>query len=212
MPVIHEATEIKLERVDLGKRVPIARPVRKGQLVEPPRFAGIHLSGILRYVALAGGLMRALQDLDEEELPLRMALGHAWEEFAVSMYPEIDWQPGELIEEGIAMTCDGISSIWAPLPAPAPCLEEFKLTWKKVRSAEEMLDEWYWQQQGRGYCWGYGFNVVRWHCCYVNGDYRGSGPIYMRYLIEFSDSEVEKTGKMLLVNKERAVAKGYSES
>jgi hypothetical protein len=212
MPTILEETKISLERVDLRQRSPIARPVTKrGHLAEPSRFSGIHLSGILRYIALESGLMRALADLDEEEMPLRMALGLAWEEFAVSLYPEIDWQPGELIEQGIAMTCDGISSMWSPLPAPAPCLEEFKLTWKKIRNGADFLDEWYWMHQGRGYLWGYGFTLCRWHVCFVNGDYRGSGPIYMRYLVQFSDEEIAKTGKMLLANKERAVNKGYAE-
>jgi hypothetical protein len=207
MPIILDETKISLERTDLRSRSPIARPMtKKGHLVEPTRSSGIHLSGILRYVALEGGLMRALADLDEEEMPLRMALGLAWEEFAVSLYPEIDWQPGELIEEGIAMTCDGISSY-----QDAPCLEEFKLTWKKVREGRDFVDEWYWMHQGRGYLWGYGFRFCRWHVAFINGDYRGSGPIYMRYLLQFSDEEIEKTGKMLLANKQRAIAKGYAE-
>jgi hypothetical protein len=211
MPQILEETTIDLDRADLLSRSPIARSVSsRGRLIEPVRTKGIHLSGVLRYVAIESGLMKVAESIEEEELlPLRMALGLAWEEFAVSLYPEIYWQPGELSPEGIAMTCDGHSFI---VDRGSLCIEEFKLTWKKVRSGDELLrDEWYWMQQGRGYCWGYDARFIRWHCCYVNGDYRGSGPIYKRYLVSLSDSDVESTRSLILKNKDRAIAKGYAE-
>jgi hypothetical protein len=192
----------------------------------------MHLSGVLRYVATESGILKAIADIDEEALPLRMALGLAWEEFAVSMYPEVDWQPGEIVVDGIAMNCDGLSEnpkypqldaayqqfmqqADQALPVvvrPATQLDEFKLTWKKAKTAQDLLrDEWYWLQQGRGYCWGYEANLVRWHVCYVNGDYRGSGPIYKRYLIHFSDAEVESTQKMIQKNRAAAEEKGHAE-
>jgi hypothetical protein len=216
VPIIHEETEVLLDRGDLHNRYPIARPVsRRGRLAEPKRTAGIHLSGILYYLAKEGGLFKNIEeDRNDEELPLRMAMGLAWEEFAASLYPNMDWQPGEHSHEGIVMTCDGISSlpISPDLVTETPCLNEFKLTWKKTRTAEELLqNEWYWMHQGRGYCWGYDFRFVRWHICYANGDYRGKGPKYMRYLIQFSDEEIEKTGNMIRLNKQRAIEKGYSE-
>ena len=208
MPTILEETEIKLERVDMHKRSPISIPVSKqGLLMEPSRAAGIHLSGVLRYVAVTCGLMKVLQSIEEEEdLPLRMAMGHAWEEFAASFYPDMAWQPGAISAGGISMTCDGHSF------EPAFTIDEFKLTWKKVKTAEEMLrDEWYWQQQGRGYAWGYEALRVRWHVCYVNGNYRNSGPIYMRYLIEYTEKEIASTGRLLEKNKQAAVDNGYAE-
>lgn len=212
MPKLLEETTIDLDRADLLSRSPIARPVSsRGRLIEPVRTKGIHLSGVLRYVAIESGLMKVAESIQEELLPLRMALGLAWEEFAVSLYPEIHWQPGEISPEGIAMTCDG-HSYSEDQGHFRLCLEEFKLTWKKVRTGDELLrDEWYWMQQGRGYCWGYDARLIHWHVCYVNGDYRGSGPIYKRYLVELSDQDVESTRSLIFKNKDRAIAKGYAE-
>jgi len=216
---ILEETEVALERADLNRRSPIARTITKlGKLHEPKRTKGIHASGILRYVVIESGMMKVLAQMDEEDFPLRMALGLAWEEFAVSLYPEIHWQPGECIEQGIVMTCDGHSLYVEEDPIDggtnvhALCIEEFKLTWKKRRDAETFTrDEWHWLQQGRGYCWGYGAHLVRWHVCYVMGDYKGGGPVYMRYLIQFDDRDLETTGRMLIGNREKAVEKGYCE-
>ena len=205
---ILEETEVALEFADLNRRSPIARPITKrGNLHEPKRTKGIHLSGILRYVVIESGMLKVLSAMDEEALPLRMALGLAWEEFAVSLYPEVHWQPGEAVEQQIVMTCDGHSQRDDEL-----VIEEFKLTWKKRKDAESFVrDEWHWLQQGRGYCWGYGARLVRWHVCYVMGDYRGSGPVYMRYLIQFDDRDLETTGRMLIGNREKAAEKGYCE-
>jgi hypothetical protein len=229
MPTILEETDVSLERVDLNSRSPIHKNVnQRGRVVESTRAKGMHLSGVLRYVAVESGLLKVAQEIDEEELPLRMALGLAWEEFAVSLYPEIDWQPGEVTEDGIAMNCDGLSqNIKYPSvnltgwqqhdPSErvqfhsSTQLEEFKLTWKKIRSGQEMLQEWYWMQQGRGYCWGYDARLVRWHVCYLNGDYRGSGPIYRRYLIQFSNAEVDSTRRMIEKHKDAAEQAGHAE-
>lgn len=217
MPSIIEESQIDLQRMDLSRRSPIAKTISRGVHVEPERASGVHLSGVLRYVAVTSGLLKEVGEIDEEAMPLRMALGLAWEEFAVSLYPEIEWQPGEMITDGIAMNCDGHSCCEKYPVRPAGtltteaslCLEEFKLTWKKAKSAEELLKEqWYWMQQGRGYCWGYDARLVRWHVCFVNGDYRGSGPVYRRYLIQFSDADVESTRKMVMKYSIRAKAEG----
>lgn len=208
MPKILEETTVQLERLDLHARSPISRPLnKKGRLAESVRLPGIHLSGILRYIVIESGIMKDYSSLEEEELPLRMALGLAWEEFAASLYAEIDWQPGETLYHGIAMNCDGLSP-----SGDGPQLEEFKFTSKKAKSADDLIrEEWYWIQQGRGYCLGYDCSLVRWHICYVMGDYRGSGPIYKRYLISFSEQELALTSNLLLKNKDRAIAKGYAE-
>lgn len=218
MPKVLQETEIKLDRADLRRRTPVVRPLDShGIILEAPRTPGIHLSGVLRYIATEAGLFKTIATIDEEELPLRMALGFAWEEFCVSLYPGIHYQPGEIIHEGVAMTCDGHSIYTESDPMTGEldeyfCLEEFKLTWKKVKCAEEIVaDEWYWMQQGRGYCWGYGANLVRWHVCYINGDYRGSGPIYKRFLIKFDDRDVESTARVILNNKAKAALKGHEE-
>lgn len=207
MAVILGEEQIAFERRDLLLRSPIVRARAESAAVR--RSEGIHLSGVLRYIALEGGLMRrAAEQIEEDELPTRMALGIAWEEFGASLIPAMYWQPGEVYDSGVYMNCDGITAG----PDWEIVIEEFKLTWRKARVAAEVLsDEWYWMQQGRGYCLGYSATEVRYHVLYVNGDYRGSGPLYRTYRIRFDESELQSTRRMLLANRERAIGKGYAE-
>jgi hypothetical protein len=218
MPVILEEIEVCLDVGDLKIRSPIDREIAlTGRIKEAERTKGMHLSGILRFVAGQAGLMKIVADMDEERLPLKMALGIAFEEFAASLYPSMHWQPGEVIREGVAMTCDGISPMDLSLGERSyhgdqPCVEEFKLTWKKVQTGDELLREsWYWCQQGRGYCWGYGANLVRYHICFVNGNYRNSGPVYKRYLVRYPPPDVESTRLMVLKHLDKAREAGYGE-
>lgn len=202
MPEILEYATVHLQRQDLHDRAPLTRPATPSA-----RATGIHLSGILRYLVRESGLIRYQDQLDEEDLPLRMALGIAWEEFAASLYHDVLWQPGEVCESDIYMNCDGLSQVPGGIR-----VEEFKLSWRKSKTAEELLsEEWYWLQQIRGYCWGYNAREVRLHACWINGDYRGSGPLYNRYTLRFKDSEVDTTRSMLLANLPRAIEKGYAE-
>lgn len=206
---ILEETEVRLERADLLSRSPISRPItKKGRLYQAARTPGIHLSGILHYIAIESGMRKVIEQMDEDELPLRMAMGLAWEEFAASLYPAMLWQPGEVSYEDVLMTCDGHSFDANDVFS----LEEFKLTWKKRKDGAAFCrEEWYWLQQARGYCWGYGADTVRFHVCYVMGDYRGAGPVYMRYVIQFTENEINTSAKMLVANRERAKLKGYAE-
>ena len=159
MPKVLEELEVRLDRLDLEQRQVIGQRSSAGRIDTPTRGAGIHLSGILRYLAEVSGILKAIQDIDAERLPLRMALGLAWEEFAASLYPCMIWQPGQIQPQGIWMTCDGLSEIAhqppvadaSPLGA-SPCIEEFKLTWKKTHAngLDLLKDEWYWIQQAKG--------------------------------------------------------------
>jgi len=203
MADILEYTTVHLQRNDLQDRVRLETPTHPAL-----RSPGVHLSNILRFLVLESGMIRYQEQLEEMDLPLRMAMGLAWEEFCVSLYSDILWQPGEIsTDDGIYMTCDGLARSNDHIR-----VEEFKLSWRKSKTADEILaDEWYWCHQLRGYCLGYNAREVRLHACWVNGDYRGSGPIYNRYRFRFSDKEIETTRTMLVANMQRAIEKGYAE-
>jgi hypothetical protein len=196
MPILLSESVLDLQRQDLAHRVPIRRPER-----EHARTTGVHLSGVLVKVAESIGVLKP-GDPIEEDLPLRVVAGHMWEEFAVSLYPSIVWQPGETCVDDVWMTPDGIEADFLP---GVDALHEFKCTWKKVRSGPDLLTEWYWMAQGKGYCKGYGVRHVKWHVFYVNGDYRNSGPIYKTYTVEFSEKEIEQSWRMVLNHKHLAV-------
>jgi len=166
----------------------------------------VHQSGILKYIAEATGKLKPGEPL-EEEMPLIFALGHAWEEYAVSFYPEIDWQPGEITVDSISMNCDGLTPdpAWAPEGTPLG-LEEFKFTFKAVPS-EFLTDDrfWIWQHQARGYCHGYGPRCCRWHVLHVHeAGFKKFWPTYRQYIVKFSDKEIEQTWSLLQKYKTRA--------
>lgn len=128
-----------LERMDLDHRVPLSRPA------EPPRrHPGLHLSGVLKHTLESSrmpGWDRYSKELDEQKIPLIWALGHAWEEFVASLYPEWIWQPGETSRVfgscRVYMNCDGLS------PDPrGMTIEEAKYTSCAVRTGAEFLNDW----------------------------------------------------------------------
>lgn len=198
---ILEELEIRLEFSDMARRSPLPRLATPDGFIEQlPRSAGVHMSGILKPLAIAAKQLKPMEQL-EEEYPLMWALGVAWEEFVASLYPGMDWQPGELVVDGIAMNADGLNWLdkW-----DAACVEEMKSTYRS--STFPFKDEWTKLVQGKAYCYGYGPRIVRWHSCHLRGDYKSFGPSYVRRTIQFTDKEVEQTWNMLVANKELAVA------
>jgi hypothetical protein len=205
MPVLLEEVEVKLEFSDLLRRVPITRIATPDGFVEQAkREPGIHMSGILKPLAIAA---KKLKDYEQDEemgnYPVLWALGVAWEEFVASLYPEMDYQPGGIERDGIHMTCDGISEH----ESGQPMIEEMKFTF--TSSEKPMLDQWMKLCQGKAYCHGYGAQLVRWHQCHVRGDYKSFPPRYKRYLVEFSKQEIELNWRMFCANKALAIPESY---
>ena len=192
MPTLFEETEVKLDRADLLQLSPVNIEIA-------PRTSGLHLSGVLKYIAQTSKITNYVAQVDAEEMPLIWLLGLAWEWACVRLYPEILHQPGEVLDP-VVMTCDGVSEYG---------IEEFKYTSKKRMSADDLMKkQWLWMQQGRGYCIGYKGTRVRWHVCYVNQPW---APVYVRYLIEFSEGELKQTEKMIRENMPRALEAGFAE-
>lgn len=214
---ILEELEVTLTFDDMAKRVRHHLP--KGN---DDRSPGAHLSGILKYLAVEGGIMKDLGDTASEALdpkdkqyPLIMALGIAWEEFCVGLYPEIAWQPGEQERDGVFGTPDGISDIESidtnmmgstrdyDEPIDIGQIEEFKYTTKKLQSVTNI---WWYIRQGMGYCAMMGVNHIRYHICFARGDYAARQfPVYMRSLVYFSDEEIEKFWSTIVKYKDRCV-------
>lgn len=213
MPRLIEETEIHIEWTDIDKLVP------KERVYTGARSSGVHLSGVIKYVLTTAGLLDA-DDLTDI-MPLRMAVGMAWEAFAVGLWPDLIWQPGECRRDGIVGSPDGISRVpVGAFPPQEMVLEEFKATWKSrlerseargVRPPDRKItDQRMWMLQLAGYCHMLGLTRARLHVLWVNGDYRQSGPQYFTYLIEFTPQELERTwNNMILPNIEGAVVEEH---
>lgn len=76
--------------------------------------------------------------------------------------------------------------------------EEYKLTWKSCNSPIE--NNWYYMTQFKGYCWMLGTCVTVARVLYVVGDYKGSGPVYKVYRIEYTGKEIKKNWEYLMAH------------
>src|ERR1041385_2652529 len=104
MPKLLEETEIRLELVDLKRMTPLHKPTRNGVVIEPARSEGVHLSDILRYIAVKSHMLKPGEPL-ESEYPLRMAVGLAWEWFCFALYPSVCHQPERLFKQCVPVHC-----------------------------------------------------------------------------------------------------------
>ena len=200
MPKLLEETEIRLELADLVRMTPLHKPTRNGVVVEPARSEGVHLSDILRYIAVKSHMLKPGEPL-ENEYPLRMAVGLAWEWFCFALYPSVCHQPGEIEVDRVFMSPDGFADDIGPQ------IEEAKATWLKTMNGDALLEKALWLWQGMGYAKALSARLVRWHVLYVNGDYnwhRGGEPRYIRYLVEFSQAEIDSNWRMVLGSRDKA--------
>lgn len=212
---ILEHVVISLTAEDLRRRVLIDRTK-----LNAPRTKGVHLSGILKYLAYSPG--GALDDPKkkqqepcdfEETYPTIVACGLMWEELAVSLYPNMIWQPGEMDRDGIYGTADGATWDLEVLPndkkykhaIKVDVNEEFKFTTKGMRAPQ---DVWWWQRQALGYCAMNGLQCTRWHVLWAHGGYQGERwqhfPVYTRTLVRWTEEEIERWWKVLAANKGKA--------
>ena len=207
MPTLLREAEIKIDWSDIEAMAP------KAQYYSGPRSSGVHLSGIIKHILQAAGLLTA--DEVTEEMPLRMWLGMAFEAYAVRLWPEMVWQPGECSKDGITGSPDGITP-----KGDSGLLEEFKLTWlsrlekSEIRGvappARRITDQRRWMLQLAGYLYMLGLTEARLHVCWVMGDYRGSGPQYFTYHLLFTQEELRRTwDNMILKNRDGAKAEEH---
>ena len=210
---IIEAIEIHLQQSDIENWY--AHPRRKLK-----RSAGVHLSGVLKVMAVEFNLLKDIPEEDfEEKLPLRMALGQSWEYFAAGLYPLMDYQPGQVERDGIFGSPDGA---WMEVPEnkkgqrlgvrsyQGP--EEFKRTRKSCRDFDLFANKnklWIWQIMG--YCCMDKRRPkrARLHPLFVEGDYvrgqYGFEERYWRYIVEFDQPELDKFWAMVLKFRDKAV-------
>jgi hypothetical protein len=206
-----EQTEIKLEWFDLNKLHPHPYPQHK-------RSKGLHLTDILRKIAIRNNMLTEEDRTDEA--PLRVFLGMCWEAGCVRLYPDMKWQPGEVSRDGVAGSPDGESTLTLASGHDQAgggdiyrelAVEEFKYTAKSIRKKggkpDELKDiggEWLWMMQVKGYLAMHPSRptLARLHVCWARGNYQW--PMeerYVRYLIRFTQEEIEGCWAMVKKNR-----------
>jgi hypothetical protein len=134
----------------------------------------------------------------------RVMMGLAFEDW---LGPQLDinyHSIGELALNGIIGTPDGLS--FDPITG-VPTLHELKLTWKSSRSDREtpsqrLAREFMWLSQCKAYCMQAScpdllVTNAHLHVYWVNGNYKGSGPEYRRYSLDFSPQELAANWRLI---------------
>lgn len=156
-----------------------------------------HLTDIIREIGVKLGLIpNYAASGNDWDLDMAGDLGFMWEEmltyvFAERMRDVI--RPGEVELDGIVGSPDGLGV--DPEDTNDLIVEEYKLTWKSAKNLP--TENWYWMTQSKGYCRMCGVNTVIMRIAYINGDYKGSGPIYREARITFSEQELWENWRML---------------
>jgi hypothetical protein len=224
-------TVVNIEWTDVRKRVHRCPPNNSHVRTPGVHLSGVlrHIpleSGILqpRTTPQTGNVESTsskgnLQDIDEDVMPLRMVLGTFFEDGVVGFYPEMQWQPGELERDRIFGTPDGLSVFAGSVAEQviqrisgqaAYLLEEFKLTWKSewnYGGDRFCSANWMWMRQALGYLALLQHNgldvalLAQFHVCWVCGDYRPPSPKYVRYLVEFTQKEIDSLWSLVLKHK-----------
>lgn len=201
MPKLLKETRVVINWTDIDARV--HRDPPESMAV---RSSGVHLSGVIRYVL---DLRSPDQDEDPDEMPLCMAVGMAWEAWAIGLWPYISWQPGEEELDGVFGTPDGIGRGEDDL-FDELIIEEFKATWMSRFTHGDVLSERKYLYQLMGLCKLTGLNYARLHVLWINGDYRPPKPEYRTYLFEFSNEELDRFWRnIVLNNKDHAIPEAH---
>lgn len=181
-----------------------------------PRSPGIHLSGILRELAIGMKLFKADDsDLDmliadteylgTEPRLLLLAMGLSWEDWLLPRLPRVQPHPGEFSKNGIIGTPDGLEF----RRGQPPLLHEAKATYKSFNWDFDHHQLYLWQ--GAGYLamlsevYGVPCTECVFHVWHVRGDYKSRFPLMQSVVVTFDQQEVEDYWGMIERHKYLAV-------
>lgn len=194
----------------------------------PKRSVGVHLSGVIRCLAMDMGILNKEQ---AEELSLtdvryivdpvallRIMIGLAWEDYYlknVLIKDGVEKHPGEFKVDGIYMTPDGISEEGVESTGVIVTqrtvkkgvrykrIHELKATYKSTKtvgeSVEELQKQWLWMAQIKGYCHATDTNLASLHVLYLCGDYKMPiRPVMRVYDLEFTSQEIQENWSLMI--------------
>jgi hypothetical protein len=167
------------------------------------RQPGLHLGEVIKSLEKATGL--GYKGDGFNDMQLTAEIGLLWEDVLSRIMKEkYAVRPPQIIRDGIWMSMDGINNDLCPGEDPAGevplVVEEYKAAWKSTRSSPE--ENFYYMCQVKSYCYALDTPVAVMRIFHLNGDYRGSGPVYRVARIRFTEKELEDNWRMILRHKE----------
>ena len=155
------------------------------------RSAGIHVSQVIRHIALTAGL-RKENNIDEGKLNLMAVIGRLWERVLADAYytkPRYE-RIGEIELEGIIGSPDAIDTEeWA--------VEELKVTWVSEKNFRDSAKFREYQWQGKSYAQMLGMCRCRFTVLHMRGDYTDGFPIAKEYACLFTPGELRDNWTMI---------------
>lgn len=178
-----------------------------------PRSPGIHVSGIIRCMALEYGILET-EEMDGLSLTdyrhitdpvarLRINIGLAWEEHYVPMLEGVVDHPGEMQVEGVYMTHDGESLdviVTETHNGMTIVVHEVKATYKSTKTVGDLTSKnnWMWQAQLMAYCKACNTRIAKMHVLFLCGNYKYPiTPLLKCWLVEFTQEEIESNWQLL---------------
>jgi hypothetical protein len=160
------------------------------------RSSGTHLTQIIRSIQDDLGMSKKAAGW---EMNTCANIGFLWEDAFSTAYADyhskLIMRPGELVsDEGIIMSPDGLGP--DPFEQVPIANHEYKCTWRS--SNKEPTGDFYWDTQFKCYCKGLMTTVTVLHVMYVNGDYKGSGPLEKHFRLEYSEQEIDTAWGMVV--------------
>lgn len=183
----------------------------------PPRSEGVHVSRIIRNIAVENGALKPewVDDLSLIEAgndgwwesldscsQLRMSIGLAWEEWYINQLDGVVFHPGEMQVDGIYMTHDGESLdyiITGGKQQLALCLHEVKATYKSTKTVGDLQTQWMWLAQTKAYCKGLNTLTAYLHVLFLCGDYTyPMRPVKKIWRITYTQAEIDDNWDLMV--------------
>lgn len=180
-----------------------------------PRSEGVHVSSIIRNIAVETGILKGQQLIEDLSLidasqeswwasldppsRIRISIGLAWEEWYIPQLPHVVDHPGEMFVDGVYMTHDGESlDVIVGDSQHLLILHEIKATYKSTKTVGLLESQWMWVSQCRAYCKGMGATTAYLHVLFLCGDYKYPiTPQLIIYKVEFTQEEIDENWDIL---------------
>ena len=154
-----------------------------------------HLTSIIRHIRDKAGF--GYGDGPGWDRDTTMEVGFLWEDVLDAAFKDrMAIRPGEVELDGVVGSPDGIGE--DPEGVEHAVLEELKCTWRSSRRSP--TEDWSWMVQIKSYCKMIGTTVTIMRVLYLMGDYKGSGPQYKVFRIEFTQDELDQNWAMIVAN------------
>lgn len=163
-----------------------------------------HISTAIRSLAIKLGHFEDhddpnLTDAEKAERQTRWEMGSAFEEAVkaglAARYSKDN--PDRYMVIG-ALEDDGLIGNPDLVDIDEPAIHEIKLTWMSNRRGPDDVKFWKYWVQLMAYVRMLKMSRIGYlHVCYLNGDYRGGGPDYRVWRVEFSQTDLDDNWRML---------------